>query len=245
MKNWLIKNKRYIIGTLFGLVFTISMVNNTPSWIVNSIINKYSEGRFKFYDTTGTFWNGSGLLVATSAKQASAPILLLNWNIKLGFSKFIDINFNVGNKHAAEFYINKKGVSLDNLDLSISITQVEKLFDIIKAMGISGNVNLAANHVQIGKKLEGKVTFTLDNISSGISRVNPLGSYTIGLTLDNNAIDVSTKDSRSVLKLSGTGSLSTLILEASIRDDSKEDMMQFITVMGVPKPNGAYQLKIF
>ena len=245
MKRWLIRKRRYIIGTLFGLVFIISMVNNTPSWIVSSIISKYSEGRLKFYDTTGTFWDGSGLLVATSTKQASAPILLLNWNIKIGFRKFIDINFNVGNKQAAEFYISKKGVSLDKLNLSISITQVERLFDIIKDLGISGNVNIAATHLQIGKKLEGNLTITLDNISSGISMVNPLGSYTVGLTLDNHAIDVSTKATSSILKLSGTGSLRTLTLEASIRDDKKEDMRQFITFMGVAKPNGAYQLKLF
>ncbi len=245
MKHWLIKKKPYIIGTLFGLVFTISMINEAPSWIVNSIVEKYSQGRLKFYDTTGTFWDGSGLLVATSSKQSSTPILLLNWNIKLGFSKFIDINFNVGNKHAAEFYINKKGVSLDNLDLSISITQVEKLFDLIKSMGISGNVNVAAPHLQIGKKMDGKLIITLDNISSGISRVNPLGSYTVGLTLNNSDIEVTTKDLGSVLKLSGTGSLRTLTLEASIREDSKEDMMQFITLMGIPKPNGTYQLKVF
>jgi hypothetical protein len=241
-----ILNKRYIIGIVFGIVFTITMIHDIPSWMLGSLVQKYSAGRLRFYDTRGTFWNGSGLLVAMGAKlQTSAPILLLNWNIKLGTTKFIDIDFNVGNKRIAEFYIDKSGSNLDKLDLSMSITQVEKLFDIIKDMSISGNVNISADHISIGKKMKGNFTLTLDNISSGISRVNPLGSYIVTLSTDTNQIEVSTKGSGSVLTLEGNGSINSLILEGRIKDDSKEDMMQFITLMGIPKANGAYQLKIF
>lgn len=245
MKYWLKQKRKYIIGTFFSLVFIFTLISTAPSWILNTVVEKYSAGRLKFYDTNGTFWNGSGLLVANGTKHAaSAPILLLNWDIKLGFTKFIDINFNVGDKHTAEFYINKNGSSLDNLNLSISITQVEKLFDIIKNLSVSGNVNISANHIEIGKKMKGKLTVTLNNVSSGLSRVNPLGSYTIVLSTDNGNIQVNT-DAGSVLSLEGTGSLNTLILEGRIREDSKDDMIQFITLMGIPKPNGAYQLKIF
>ena len=245
MTHWLMKKRRYIIGTLFGFVFIFTLFNSAPSWILNTVVEKYSASRLKFYDTQGTFWNGSGLLVANGTKHAtSAPILLLNWSIKLGFSKFIDINFNIGSKHVAEFYINKTGANLDNLDLSISLTQVEKLFDIIKDLSVSGNINISTKHIQVGKKATGNLMVKIDNISSGLSRANPLGSYVVVLTTDNGNIQVSSA-ADSILNLDGTGSTDSLILEGRIRDDRREDMMQFITLMGIPKPNGAYQLKIF
>ena len=231
MKNFFIRKKRYFI-TLLIIVFTVNMVKDIPSWVLNNVVQKYSAGRLKLYDTTGTFWDGSGLLVAVAAKQQTeAPILVLNWKIKLGLTKFVDIKFRVGNKLIADFYINKTGSSIDNLDLSLSISQVEKLFDIIKDMSVSGNINILSTHLDIGKKIKGNIIVTIDNISSGMSRVNPLGSYSINMSMDNGSLNVSTKDGNSVLKLEGSGSVDSLILEGRIRDDSKDDMIQFITLM--------------
>ena len=201
--------------------------------------------------------------MALNGASQLLPSVCINTNCYLGFiinlinkynkmssriidevNDIIDINFNIGSKHVAEFYINKTGANLDNLDLSISLTQVEKLFDIIKDLSVSGNINISTKHIQVGKKATGNLMVKIDNISSGLSRANPLGSYVVVLTTDNGNIQVSSA-ADSILNLDGTGSTDSLILEGRIRDDRREDMMQFITLMGIPKPNGAYQLKIF
>ena len=244
MNSFWLRKKKYLTATLFFVIFAATMVYNIPSWALSSVIQKYSQGRLKFYDTEGTFWNGSGLLVALGTKQSSAPLLLMDWKIKLGLTKYIDIEFNVGNKRIAELYVNSQGANLDKLNVSLSITQVEQLYDIIKDMSVSGNLNVSADHILIAKKMSGQFKVNLDNISSGISRLNPLGSYVINLNAANGDIDVSTNHG-AVLILNGSGSISGLTLNARINEENRADMLQFITLMGIPKPDGSYQLKIF
>lgn len=245
MKRFLAHNRKLFIILCFSLVFLATLIYNIPSWILGGVVDSESRGRLKLYNTEGTFWNGSGLLVAFGPKlDTSAPLILLNWSIKLGFSKLIDIQFNVGTHPIADVYINKNGLNLDRLNVSLSITQVEQLFDIVKDMGISGNINLMADHVQIGKQMLGDFKINLDNISSGISPVNPLGSYSVELSSGSGKIMV-TSNSNAVLNVNGSGSIQALTLNARVNPNNQEEMLQFITLMGVPKADGSYQLKIF
>lgn len=245
MSQFFIAKNRYLISILFSIMFLFTLVYNIPSWVLSNVVQNYSQGRLKLYDTQGTFWKGSGLLVAIGSKlDTSAPLLLINWQIKLGIPKFVDIQFTVDKKQVADLYINKHGANLDKLNLSLSITQVEQLFDIAKSMSLSGNINLSADHIQVGKKIVGNILVSLDNLSSGISKVNPLGSYVVQLTTDTGDINVHSSPN-SVLNLSGNGTVNSLSLNVQINPANKEDMLQFVTLMGAPKPDGSYQLKIF
>ena len=245
MRRFLASSRKFIISTLFILVFICALINNIPSWVLGNVIQNYSNQRLKLYDTHGTFWNGSGLLVALDTKlQNASPLLYIDWTIKPGWSKFIDIKFSLGKKNFADVYLNKGGVNLDKLDLSLSLSQVSQLFGPLKDLGISGNIKVSADHVVIGKKMLGNFKINLDNISSGISRVNPLGSYTVNLNPATGAIEVDST-AGSTLMLSGAGSISSLSLKARIDEAKKEEMLQFITVMGIPNPDGSYQLKLF
>ncbi|MFN7094306.1 MAG: hypothetical protein ACK4M7_02980, partial [Burkholderiales bacterium] len=114
MKHFLNQNKPFVIASLFILVFVISLINNMPTWILGKVVEHYSQGKLKLYNQNGNFWHGSGLLVATDTKlQQSAPLLLVDWNINLGLTKFIDVKFTMGNNPIAEVYLNKAGVNLD------------------------------------------------------------------------------------------------------------------------------------
>lgn len=245
MKRFLARNRKLIIGILFSMVFSITLVFNIPSWALSNVIEKYSQGRLKLYNTEGTFWDGSGLLVALSSNRLnSAPLIMLKWKIRLGFHKFVDIQFSVGNKQIADVFYDKRGANLDKLNLSLSITQVEQLFDVVKDLNVSGNINLSTDHILLGNKMVGDFKVNLDNISSGISRVNPLGSYVVTLSAADGHISM-TSSPNSILLLSGEGSTVGLTLSARISAEHREEMLQFITLMGIPKPDGSYMMKIF
>lgn len=245
IKRFYIRNRKYILGSLFVIVFLISLINNIPTWILGSAINKYSEGRLSLYDQQGTFWHGSGLLVASEPKlQQSAPLLLIDWHIRMGFSKFVDIKFTIGNTQIADIYLNKTGLNLDKLNLSLSISQVSQLSSIVKDLSLSGNINIATDHLSLGKKTNGLFHLTLSNVSSSLSPVNPLGTYKVEFNASSGAIEVSSSGG-SALILNGTGNVNGLSLSAKIDESKKEQLIQFITIMGAPKANGSYELKIF
>ncbi len=44
--------------------------------------------------------------------------------------------------------------------------------------------------------------------------------------------------------LKGTGDLTGLIVNASVNESKKEKLQQLMAALGVPKPDGSYDLKI-
>lgn len=241
----LLSNK-YLIVTICIFVFIATLIINIPTQILGNLINKYSEGHLQLYNQKGSFWNGEGLLVAKTKKSANgAPLILVNWDITFNFKKWVDIKFRVGNNQIAEIYLNNSGTNIDNLDVSLSISQVSNLFDIIKDMGLSGNIRINTSHININKTSLGNFGIYVDNISSVLSPVNPLGSYKGIFDIASGEIQVSTTNTASALKLSGTGNLNSLILNANTSEDNKTKLMQFLTATGMPKSDGSYDLRIF
>lgn len=241
------KRKKYFISIAFFIVFIFTLIANIPTWMLGNIVQNYSDKRLRLYDTDGTFWKGSGLLVAIDAKKQlhASPLLHINWSIKPGFTKFIDLQFTVDDHKIADIYLNKTGINMDKLDLSLSVTQLSELVDVAKDLGVSGNINVSAEHIHLGKQVEGVFNIKLDNISSTISKVNPLGSYVVQLNPATGKLSVNTPSSQDILMLNGDGNLNSLTLKARVNESHKEEMLQFITAMGIPQPDGSYNLKIF
>lgn len=245
-KRFLAKSRKYLIIISFIGVFLGTLIINIPAWVLNSELTKYSEGRLTLYNLYGTFWNGSGLLVASSKKSKTegAPLAYLHWKISLGLSKYIDIQFMMDKHKVAEVFLNKDGLNIDRLDLSLSVIQASQLVDVIKDLNISGNFHVTSDHILLAKKTTGIVDVTVKNVSSGLSPVNPLGDYTLACNIGDSKINVSTKNG-AVLNLSGNGTTSGLTLKATINPDKAEAMKTFITLLGTANSDGSYNIKLF
>lgn len=237
--------RKIFISTTFIIIFLMAMIINIPTWVLGSVLSKYSQGRLHLYDTQGTFWNGSGLLVAVDQKtQHSAPLILLNWKAKLGLSELLEVKFFVGNTQLVKIYLNQQGVYLESLNISLSIGQLTEIFGLIKNLGLSGNIKVSTSQIHLGTKNEGVFDIKFTAISSGISPVNPLGDYDISFNTGSGAIGVNSS-SDSALMLTGSGTINELILNGKVASTKREKLLQFITVMGLPQPDGSYNLKIF
>ncbi len=221
-------------------------IKNIPTTVLAILVHKYSQHKIAIYNNSGTFWHGNGLIVVLDERsKVLAPLLLVNWDIKFGYKKFIDIIFKVGDKQIMDVYLDKNGLNLTKLNVSLSISQVSEIFGLIKNMGLSGDLLIKSNQIKLVKnKIIGVFEINLNSLSSAISPVNPLGNYSILMNLETNNIKVSTNED-SVLKIDGDGNFNSLILNSVLQDSKKEKMLQFMTMMGIPQPNGSYQLKIF
>ena len=243
----LFNNHKTLVVTLScSIIFIVSMIVNMPSWIMDDIIQHYSHQKLKLYNYQGTFWNGNGLLAAHNPSgNTVSPLLLVTWHITLGITQFVKIEFDAGDKRIANLYVDKAGVTLENLDMYLSITQTKQLIDMVKDLGVAGNIHITASSIHMGKILIGTINANLDNVSSSISEVNPLGSYIVQFDVSNNQISV-TSNPTSILSLTGNGTIADLTLSARLNDMSKRgNMLQFLTAMGAPQADGSYQFKLF
>lgn len=235
-----------LLWTVFVVILVINFITIVPVFMVNTLIGRVSEGKLKIYNQSGTFWHGSGLLVINDYKaRPIAPLILLNWQISFGFSKFITLHLYAGNSTIADVYVNKSGINVDNLSLSLSATQTAKLLDFIKDMQLSGNIHVTSKHILINKnKAIGEVAINFSNVSSGLSPVNPLGDYAITLNAASGAISVTSKPG-ATLSLSGNGSLNSLEITAKVAKDKQEALRSFIIALSDGSTKDSYLIKIF
>lgn len=245
MKIIKFKKKRLFI-IVFAVVFMLGMIINLPAWVLSSVMWHYSDGKLRLYNESGSFWHGSGLLVIENSRlKVSAPLVVMDWKLTLGFTKFVNVDFTIDNAPVANIYINKDGLNIDKLALSLSLDQVTQFVSFVGNLGLSGNLNISTTHVIISpNKGNGSFIAKLDGISSSMAPVNPLGSYIVNFNMTTGGIDI-TSQPGSVMDLSGSGNLSSLNLKALIQQDKIEQMAQFMTVMGMPSPDGSYLLKVF
>ena len=231
---------------MFVVIFLSGIIINLPSWILSNAMNYYSGGKIKLYNETGNFWRGTGLLVIENKRlKVSAPLIVINWSLSLGFRRFVNVDFFMESNKVADVYLNKDGLNLDKLKLSLSLDQVTQLVSIVGNLGLSGNLNLSTDHILITtKKSTGIFIATIDSLSSSMAPINPLGSYNINFDVSNSAVTVSSK-SGSTLDISGSGNAGSLSLKAIVDKDKQAQMSQFMTVLGMPNADGSYTLKVF
>lgn len=241
MKKW----QKILLIVVFIVTFLSGIVLNIPAWMVGSLVYKYSQHKLDTINERGTFWNGQALLIAVDRQGKTAvPLLLIGWKIKLGLTKFIEINFNSSNQTIADAALTKTGLQINNVNLSLSLDQLTPLMDNLNSLSLSGNVHLTANKLLISNKMQGNIDVKLDSVASGMAPVNPIGSYQVGLDLSTMGINVSS-DSSSIISVTGVGTMGGLVLNSRVRDDKKEQLLQFMTMLGIPQADGSYQLKAF
>lgn len=239
------KIKKILLILLFVFIFIAAFINRMPAWIVGSIAAKVSNNHIMTRSETGTFWNGSALLVASDKDNKKiVPMIYVNWKVKLGMSKFVTIDLMSSGQTIANVALTKDGIDVTNVNLGMSMDQLAAFAGNLSTLNLSGSAHVMSNNIHLGKTNTGSVNVTLTDIGSGMSPVNPIGNYTLTLDLASQGIDVSSEPS-SVIKVTGNGNTSGLSLNARVEEDKKEQMLQFMTMMGIPQGDGSYLLKVF
>lgn len=240
MKRW----QKTILVSIFILGFIGSIMLNMPAWLVGSLLSHYTQGRVATANEHGTFWNGKALLYAQDSMGKSAiPLLAIGWKIRLGFSKFIDIDFTVSDHTVAKADLTKAGLAVSNVDLSLSLDQLAPLMGNLNSLGLSGNVHVMTKQVVLNKKMQGNLNINLDNVGSSMAPLNPLGSYQVKVDLATNSLNIASNPD-SVISISGAGNFSNLTLSTKVQDNKKDQLIQFVTMLGIPQPDGSYKLKV-
>ena len=239
------KLQRVSIICLISVSFIGGLIVYMPAWLVGSLAYKYSGHRISTSNEQGSFWNGGAMLMASDSNgKTFVQIMRIKWKIKLGLSKFIEVNFTSSDKSIANVSLSKAGLQVSNVNVDLSVDQLEPFLGNLSSMSLSGNVHVDASSLTLGKTNVGTINVKLEDVGSGISPVNPIGSYTLQLNLASSSIDVSSSTD-SVIGVTATGSMNSLTLNSTVQADKKDKLLQFMTMMGLPQADGSYKMKVF
>ncbi|MDD3266220.1 MAG: type II secretion system protein N [Burkholderiales bacterium] len=240
------KKVKLFICVFAGICFVGGMfVYKLPAWFLGVLTSKYTDNRLLTREETGTFWSGSALLVASDKdNKRNIPLKRIDWQVKLGFKQFIVLNVKNSGNQLATISLQKDGVHVDALSTMLSMEQLVGFANNLSTLGLFGDVSLTGNQIILSKTNKGQINVNLDSVGSAMSPLNPLGSYTVTFNLANSQLDVQSTGG-SILEVSGSGNAKSLSLTATVKPDNQDQLLQFMTMMGVPQGNGSYLLKVF
>ena len=246
-KNLKIEKLQKILIITALLLFTIVyFVYSTPTWVLSYFVNKYSQHTLDITNQNGTFWKGHGLLVIINPRvKGAVPLMNIDWQIKLGMKKFVQVDLSSFNNTIANISIDKKGLNISNLSLIFSLSQTSQMLETLHSLDLAGTIKVTSvNGINITPKgFQGSVDADIYHLSSTISPLNPLGDYHATIALDTGSINVSTTND-AIIKIDGSGSMKGLSLNATVQPEQKDKLLQFMVMFGDPVGDNQYVLKL-
>ncbi len=243
---------RYSFLVLFLCLF-ITLLWQLPVSFISPQIEKMSACKIKLYQVQGTLWNGSssiGLSELNEAGACKAPSAIterLYWKTScqlLSAQCHTDISVS-RSQQPIRIVFGFKGVQIQNNQIQLPANLLESLGSPWNSLHPQGLLDIHWNDLNFSKNSDGMVSVKVVNLSSSISKVAPLGSYELKISL-NNPISANLITLNGPLILNGQGQFINQALHfegnASSTPEAKNSLTGLISVIGI-KNGDNYQLK--
>jgi general secretion pathway protein N len=189
-----------------------------PAAWVASVVEQQTGGRITLGDAQGTLWRGSAFVGgAASAGSAVTPLLPGRFAWQLSpWSLLGSVRMELSNPEAltqpVQFTGSWRAWQLSPAALKLPADGLSGLGAPLNTLALSGRLQLAWTSLQLALVernvlVHGVTTLQMDDVSSRLAPIKPLGSYQLALDWQGRQADVTLKSNKGPLLLSGTGQL--------------------------------------
>jgi general secretion pathway protein N len=230
------------------LVILVTFISQTPATILAGTIGRQSDCRVVLHQPIGTIWNGSAALGFSEPDLVSgscrAPIALterLTWNTQcsvLNSQCLLGINFvSLDKPLLITIGLNQIKVTAGEMTMPASI--LEAFGNPWSTLRPRGQLSAQWGDLQKGADTAGTIRLHVNNLSSPISAVKPLGSYEIKANLGQAGTSFAIDTTAGPLLLNGKGELSTkdgsgvhFLGSAHAAPDAEDSLIGLLSLLG-------------
>ncbi|TWI63096.1 general secretion pathway protein N [Pseudoduganella lurida] len=189
-----------------------------PAAWVATLVEKQTGGRITLGDAQGTLWRGSAFVGgAASAGSPVTPLLPGRFAWRLSpLSLLGSVRMELSNPEAltqpVQFTGSWRAWQLSPAALKLPADGLSGLGAPLNTLALSGRLQLAWTSLQLALAdrnvlVNGVTTLQMDDMSSRLAPIKPLGSYQLALDWQGQGAGVTLKSNKGPLLLSGTGQL--------------------------------------
>jgi general secretion pathway protein N len=205
-----------LAGCLVG--GALSLLLNIPAVWVSQAVSRATQGRVLLLEAQGTLWQGSAHLVLSAGPGSSGAQALpsrLQWQLQPGWSGDWSLRLNA-RCCLAQAWDWRATPSLTGLKLSVSDSPFKVPAHLLTGLGTpwntvqpEGQLTLQTRQLQLAWserqwQFSGQLSLQLDNLSSQLTTLRPMGSYLVSLHAQPQpTVKLTTLEGR--LQLSGEG----------------------------------------
>jgi general secretion pathway protein N len=232
---------------------TVLLVLLPAAWITPAF-TKASGGHVNLVDPAGSLWHGSATLMLAAGSDTSAATLLpgrIEWHT--GFWPLFTgrIRMTMLQSEAMPDPITvdatAHGSTVSQGTIAVPASLLSGLGAPFNTLDLQGDVRLAwSDWRSFGKQSFGQLTVTLNDASSRISLVKPLGSYRVVVQAEggSSAIDLSTLKGPLMLNGHGMvgGAATSFNGTASAAPEQRDNLAGLLNLLGRPSGPGTVTL---
>ncbi len=188
MRSLLQKSKKVLpwsVVALVSIIFTVLVL--LPAAWFSPFVAQATGGRVSLAAPAGSLWHGSAVLMLAAGPKASAPTALAGriewhtafWPLFRGKAK-ISVHATEAMSEAVQLIMTPRGATLSSGRLDVPASLLAGLGAPFNTFNLQGEVRLQWSDWRLlGNKPFGQLMLSLNNMSSRVSRVKPLGSYRV------------------------------------------------------------------
>ncbi|AVR98878.1 type II secretion system protein N [Pseudoduganella armeniaca] len=211
--------KRAILW-LLAIVVTaaLTLLVFFPAAWVAVLVERQTDGRLTLGDAQGTLWHGSAFVGGAASSSAAVTPLLpgrFTWQLS-PLSLLGSVRMELSNPEALTqpvlFTGSWRQWQLSPAVLRLPADGLSGLGAPLNTLALSGRLQLAWTSLQLALvqrnvAVEGRTTLQMQDVSSRLTSIRPLGSYQLALDWHGQQAGVDLSTTKGPLLLSGTGQL--------------------------------------
>ncbi|MGF6533452.1 MULTISPECIES: type II secretion system protein N [Paraburkholderia] len=224
---------------------TVLLVLLPAAWITPQF-TKASGGHVNLVDPAGSLWNGSATLMLAAGSDTSSATLLpgrIEWHTAFWplFTGRVQMTMLQSEAMPVPVTVDatRRGAVVSQGSIAVPATLLKGLGAPFNTLDLQGEVRLAwSDWRSFGQEAFGQLTVTLNDASSRVSLVKPLGSYQVVIQAQGNSstIDLSTLKGPLTLKGHGMvgGGVSSFNGTASAAPEARDNLAGLLNLLGRP-----------
>lgn len=235
----------WLLAGLISIAFTVLMF--FPAAWMMLLVERVSEGRFTLGDAQGTLWRGSAFIGAARGKDDPVtPIVPGRFSWQLSPMLLLGVvDARLENADALSQPVSVTGNwhqwSVSPATMLLPAERLVALGAPLNTLRPSGQLKLAWQSLQFTGQngevgLDGKMNLEIDDLSSRMSFVKPLGCYNLALDWHGNQAAIKLASTKGPMLLSGSGLFKNghLQFEGTARAEAGQEkkLANFLNLLG-------------
>ena len=206
-RHWI--NKYTLI--IFSLAFTLTLIITAPAALLNSWMQRATQGQLVLANTGGTVWHGSGTPALPQRAGGFIALGPLHWDVALLplFSGELKIILRWDNAPQAvpmEVLLSPSRLELNHLRLNLPAAALGEISPLMQPAQLQGQMQIQSEHLIVTPQgMEGVAKADWLNAGSALSAINPLGKYHLTFTGSGERLHIVLATTSGALILDGQG----------------------------------------
>jgi general secretion pathway protein N len=244
--------RRHLIA--IGLfVYAVAAIATAPARLVDSGLQRASNGRLRIVEAQGTLWSGSGQIEIRDTGGRTGVTKSLAWRVVpeslLRGRLVCEVELDQSTKRFP-VTISLSRIELANADISLPAAVLGLGVPKLAPLGLTGDVLIHVASLSIARdEMEGNATLQWRAAGSTLTPVSPLGDYEIRLDGEGMMLHAFLRTISGPLRLDGKGSWThgdspAFLAMARVLPQHQQQLAPLLRQIAVERGEGSFELQL-